>query len=160
MSAERARVAASSFLYRLRTLLTAAGREREVDEELRFHLEMAIAQNRERGMTPEEARRAALRDFGGVEQIREACRDERGMPLLETLAKDLRWSLRSLRRNPVFSAAAVAVLGIGIGAVTAIAPIIHGVLVAPLPYPASDRLVALWEASPEPGWERANVSPA
>ena len=144
MSAERARVAASSFLYRLRTLLAAAGREREVDEELRFHLEMAIEQNRERGMTPEEARRAALRDFGGVEQIREACRDERGMPWLESMAKDLRWSLRSLRKNPVFSAAAVAVLGIGIGAVTAIAPIIPGVLVAPLPYPAPVRLVALW----------------
>ncbi len=160
MIGERARVTASSFRHRLRTLVTAADREREVDEELRFHLEMAIEQNRERGMTPEEARRTALRDFGGVEQVREACRDERGMPPLETLAKDVRWSLRSLRRNPVFSAAAVAVLGIGIGAVTAIAPILYGVLVAPLPYPSPERLVALWESSPEPGWEQANVSPA
>ena len=97
---------------------------------------METEKHRARGLTPEAARQAALRDFGGVEQVREACRDERGLPFFETTTRDLRWSLRVLRKEPAFSATAIVVLGLGIGAVTAIAPIVHAVLLAPLPYPA------------------------
>ncbi|HEX5759545.1 MAG TPA: ABC transporter permease [Thermoanaerobaculia bacterium] len=160
MSGGRARPAARSLLHRLRTLFRATERDRETDEELRFHLEMETEKHRARGLTPEAARQAALRDFGGVEQVREACRDERGLPFFETTARDLRWSLRFLRREPAFSATAIVVLGLGIGAVTAIVPIVHAVLLAPLPYPAPDRLVALWESNPERGWERESVAPA
>lgn len=157
---ERLGSALRSLLHRLRTLGGRRRLERELDEELRFHLEAQIEENLERGMTPKEARTAALRTFGGVEQVKEACRDERGLPWLETTIQDVRWALRSLRRSPAFTATAVTILALGIGATAAIVSVFHGVLLRPLPFPEPERLVALWESNAERGWLQANVAPA
>lgn len=148
-----------SILHRLRTALPRDRRERELDEEIRFHLEKAVEAHRARGLDEEEARQAALRGFGGVEQALEACRDERGLPGLEATARDLSWATRTLRKSPAFTATVVVVLALAIGATTAIFSVVHDVLLEPLPLPEPDRLVALWESNAERGWEHQSTTP-
>lgn len=117
-------------------------------EEFRLHLEHVTQQYADRGMSPTEARQAALRRFGHVEGFKEEIRGQRGLPWLEEIAADLKFSARLLRKNPGFTFLTVLTLGIGIGATTAIFSIVNNVVLQPLPYPQSDRIVVLAETLP------------
>lgn len=133
----------SDLLERLRALVFRRRQERELDDEIRFHLEREAEERIRLGEAPDQARRAAALAFGGVEQQKEAVRDARGVRPLQDLAADLRYGVRALGRNPGFTAAAVAVLGLGLGAAAAVFTVVDAVLLSPLPYPDADRLVRI-----------------
>src|SRR5262252_2721505 len=132
----------------LRAMLRRTQDERELDEELRFHIEQQTEQNIRLGMNPAEARHAARKTFGGVEQAKERSRDARGVRWIEELWQDLRYGLRMLRRKPGFTAAAAISLALGIGANSTVFTFLNAILIRPLPYPEPERLVNLWERAP------------
>lgn len=134
---------------RVRALFASRRLDRELDEELRSHLEMEIEANLRRGMSPEDARHAALREFGGVTQAAETYRERRGVPWLEILAKDLLYGARSLRRDPGFTIAAVLSLALGIGANTAVFSLLNMLMLRMLPVEKPAELVTLYKTG---GW--------
>ena len=120
-----------------------------MEDEIRAHLDMQIEDNLRQGMSPEEARYQALRKFGGVEQVKESYRDRRGLPVFDSMLRDLRYASRMLSRSPGFSAVAVLTLALGIGANTAIFSMLEGVVLSPLPYREAERLVAVYNSAPQ-----------
>jgi predicted permease len=130
-------------LHRFRAFFRKPQLDRELDAEMAAHLELAIAENLQRGMSPEEARRQALIGFGGTEQAKEHHRETRSLPLLEILSQDLRYTIRTLRRDRAFAAIAVLILALGIGANIAVFSVVNTILLRPLPFPNAARLAWL-----------------
>jgi len=115
--------------------------EQELDDEIRFHLEMQARDNQLAGMNPAEARRAAMRTFGGVEPMKETFRDQHTFAWTTTLVQDISHGVRLLRRRPGFALAAILSLGLGIGLTTAIFTVLNAVALRPLPYADAGRLL-------------------
>jgi len=134
-------------LARLVALFQRRRLDRELADEIAAHLEMAVADNRARGLSPEEARRVAMTAFGGVLQTEEAYRDRQGFPLLESMWQDVKYAVRSFRQSPGFAAIAVLTLALGIGATTSIFSVVQTLLIRRLPFPDADRLVAVFATS-------------
>ena len=136
------------FLARLVALFRRRRLDADLSDEIAAHLELAIADHVARGKSPEEARRLAMRAFGGVLQTEEAYRDRQGFPLLESMWQDVRYMARTVRRSPAVPAIAVLTLALGIGATTSIYSVVETLLIRPLPFPDADRLVAVFATSP------------
>jgi putative ABC transport system permease protein len=123
-------------------------RDDDLAAELRAHIEALVEANMKQGMNLEDARSAAHREFGGVEQTKEAYRDQRGVPFLDSLVLDLRFACRMLAKNPAFTLVAILTLALGIGATTAVFSVVDRLLFRSLPYAQDDRLVSFGLTAP------------
>src|ERR1700749_4873534 len=135
-----------SALARMRAFANKPVRDADLDQELASHLDFATEENLRRGLSPQEARRLALVRFGGVEQSREQQRAARGLPALDVLLQDLRYTLRTLRRDKGFAFVAILILALGIGANVAVFSVVNTILLWPLPF--ADAHPLPWIAPP------------
>jgi putative ABC transport system permease protein len=133
----------SDLYIRFRSLFRRASVESELNEELRFHRDRQVEKYIQSGLTYEEAIRRFRLEFGGLDQVKEECREVRGVTFLETLAWDIRYALRTFRRNPVFTVTVIATLAVGIGATTAVFSVVDRILFRSLPYAHDDRIVSV-----------------
>lgn len=138
-----------SIAARLLALFRGRKLDRELDDEILAHLELAEHEALAAGLSPEEARQSARRNFGGIEEMKEDHRDRRSVRWMDNLRRDLRYGLGSLARDPGFAAVAVGLLALGIGANSAMFSIVDAVLLKPLPFPEPDRMVRVWESTPD-----------
>jgi putative ABC transport system permease protein len=134
---------------RLRALRQRETVIKDIDREMRLHLELQVEANIKSGMSPEEAREKAMRSFGNVNRAVDAAYDVKGGGLFETLAQDIRYGLRMLAKHKAFTSVAVVTLALGIGANTAIFSVVNELLLSPLPYRDAEKIAMLWEVSPE-----------
>ncbi|HLB09553.1 MAG TPA: ABC transporter permease, partial [Gemmatimonadaceae bacterium] len=145
-------------LARLAGVFTKHRSDDDLRNELQSHLEMETAEYIRRGMAPDDARRKALLASGGLTVAAESVRAQRGLPWLESIAADIKYALRALRRSPAFTTIVVITLALGIGANTAIFSVVRGVLLKPLPHRDGDRLVYLRQSTDAPGGENVLFS--
>ena len=129
------------WIHRLQGTLGPGRRDADLEHEIRSHVEMAADDARRRGLAPADAARGARIEAGGALQAMDALRDQRGLPWLDDLARDVSHGLRTLRRTPVFTAVALLTLALGIGANTAIFSIVNGVILRPLDHPEPNQLM-------------------
>src|SRR6185369_4067876 len=121
----------------------------DIDREMRLHLEIEVDANIREGMSPAEAREKAMRSFGNLNRAVDAAYDVKGGGVFETLVQDIRYGVRMLAKHKAFTSIAVITLALGIGANTAIFSVVNELLLRPLPYRDAERVVMLWEVSPE-----------
>jgi putative ABC transport system permease protein len=134
---------------RLRGSLRPGDRDGELEAEIESHIRLQTDDNRRLGMSPDDARRAAVLKFGSVASARERWHDQRVLPLLDTVPRDLRFALRGLAKEPGFTVVSVLTLALAIGANTAIFSVVNAALMRPLPYPDANQLVQVWETNPQ-----------
>lgn len=149
----------NDLMFRLRALFRREAVEAEMDEELRSHFEKQVEKYVASGVPRDEAVRRARLEFGGHEQLKEDCRDARGVSFIDTLTRDVRYGLRMLRKNLGFATVAILTLALGIGANTAIFSVINSVLLRPLPYGDPASLVMVWENNSQLANPHNTVSP-
>ncbi len=137
-----------SAVARLLALFGDRNFDRDLENEVLAHLELAERDGIAAGLSPEEARRQARRAFGGIEQMKEDHRDHRSVRWIENLLRDFRYGMGSLARDPGFAAVTIGLLALGIGANTAMFTIVDAVLLKPLPFPEPERMVRVWESTP------------
>jgi hypothetical protein len=150
----------SDLLFRLRAVFRRGSVEKELDDELRFHFEHEVEKLMRAGLTREEASRRARLSLGGIDQVKEECRDARGVSGLETVMQDLRYGLRGLRRNPGLTVLATVTLSLGLAASAVVFSIFEAALLRPLPFRDADRLVELWETRLDRGINQASFTEA
>jgi putative ABC transport system permease protein len=150
----------SDLLFRLRAVFRRRTVEKELDDELRFHFEHEVEKLMRSGLSREEASRRARLSLGGMDQVKEECRDARGVSGLETVMQDLRYGLRGLRRNPGLTLLATVTLSVGMAASAVVFSIFEAALLRPMPFRDADRLVELWETRLDRGIDQASFTEA
>jgi putative ABC transport system permease protein len=150
----------SDLLYCLRAIFRRRSVEQELDEELRFHLENEIEKLMRSGLSREEASRTARLSLGGMDQVKEECRDARGVSVVETAIQDLRYGLRGLRRNPGLAILATATLSLSMAVSIVVFSIFEVALLRPLPFRDPDRLIQIWETRLDRGINQIGFSEA